>query len=138
MIRTLVLSEASRKTIEKQARAAFPRECCGLLEGTWRDHTAAVTAVHATRNLAEDADRFEIDPAEHIRLLRAARDSGRAVVGCYHSHPNGAPEPSEHDRENGSDEDFVWLVAAIKDNHCELAAFVFAGGVFEPVTLAQS
>ena len=138
MIHTLVLSKASRKEIEKQARAAFPRECCGLLEGTLQDNSAVTTAVHPTRNLAAEADRFEIDPAEHIRLLRAARDNGRTIVGCYHSHPNGRPEPSARDRENGSDEEFVWLVAAVTVERVELRGFVFAEDAFQPVTLAQA
>jgi proteasome lid subunit RPN8/RPN11 len=137
MIHTLVLGAALRKAIEKAARAAHPRECCGLLEGTLLDHTARVSAVHAVRNLADAEDRFEIDPAEHIRLLRDARDAGLAIVGCYHSHPNGKPEPSEYDRENGSDEEFVWLIAAVKDNHIELAAFVFTGDAFAPVKLTE-
>ncbi|HEY1707005.1 MAG TPA: M67 family metallopeptidase [Rhizomicrobium sp.] len=137
MIHTLVLSRALRKTIEKAARAAHPRECCGLLEGTLLDHSARVSAVHAARNLAQAADRFEIDPAEHIRLLRSARENGRAIVGCYHSHPDGKAQPSDCDRENGSDEEFVWLIAAAKDNHVELAAFAFAGDAFTPVTIAQ-
>jgi proteasome lid subunit RPN8/RPN11 len=137
MIHTLVLSAELRKTIEKAARGARPRECCGLLEGTLLDHTARVSAVHVTRNLAEAEDRFEIDPAEHLRLLRKAREGGSAIVGCYHSHPNGAPQPSDCDRENGSDEEFVWLIAALKDNRCEIAAFVFTGEAFQPVKLTE-
>ena len=46
------------------------------------------------RNLADTPDRFEIDPAEQIKLMRALRGAGREIIGCYHSHPNGSAEPS--------------------------------------------
>ncbi|HEY5049022.1 MAG TPA: M67 family metallopeptidase [Rhizomicrobium sp.] len=96
-----------------EARAAFPRECCGLIEGI-RDKTAAhAVAIHATRNAALEADRFEIDPAEHIRLLGQLRGTAKEIIGCYHSHPNGLAEPSKHDLAGASREDFLWLIVAL-------------------------
>ena len=70
-------------------------------------------AFHPTRNLATRPDRFEIDPAAQFALLRRLRGSGREIVGCYHSHPNGAAEFSACDREGAFESDFLWLVAAI-------------------------
>ena len=67
----------------------FPRECCGLIEGERHGDTAVAVALHATRNLAEASDRFAIDPAAQFALLRALRGTGRDIIGCYHSHPNG-------------------------------------------------
>lgn len=111
MSAALVLPGALRARIEQEARAAFPRECCGLIEGLRAERR--VVALHPTRNLAQDGDRFEIDPAEHIRLLRALRGTGRDIIGCYHSHPNGRADLSPRDRESMTDGDFIWLVAAI-------------------------
>lgn len=136
MIAKLVLSKALRKIIEREARAALPRECCGLIEGRREFDAVLASAVHATRNLAEEADRFAIDPAEHIRLLRRAREAGNEIWGCYHSHPNGKAEPSAHDAEQAADE-FVWLIASVVGKAVELRAFVFADGAFHKVALAE-
>lgn len=137
MIAAIVLPHDLRARIEREARTTFPKECCGLIEGIRENNTVRVTAVHPTRNLAAAPDRFEIDPAEHIRLLRALRGTGREIVGCYHSHPNGLAEPSPHDREAAAEENFIWLIVAVsRDGAVPLAAFVFRDDDFIPVPLA--
>ena len=113
MIETLVLPGGFRAEIEDAARRAFPRECCGLIEGIVEQHIARVTAIHPARNLAAESDRFEIDPAQQIRLLRQLRGTGRDVIGCYHSHPNGRPEPSARDLAGAFGADFLWLIVAL-------------------------
>jgi len=139
MIAALAIPAALKKRIEDEARKAFPAECCGLIEGTRDFDTLHALAVHPTRNLATTPDRFEIDPAEHIRLLRAAREKDRAIIGCYHSHPNGKAEPSAADRASASDEDFLWLIAAVNaEGKPGLSAFVYAGGAFAAVRLARA
>lgn len=134
MIRILHLSPADRARIEAEARAAFPKECCGLLEGVRDGHQARIVAVHPARNLSPDADRFEIDPAQQFALMRALRDTEREIIGCYHSHPNGKAEPSPRDLEGAGEDGFVWLIAGVA-GEVNLAAFVFRGGAFAPLLL---
>jgi proteasome lid subunit RPN8/RPN11 len=98
MIAALHLPPSLRAQIEREARATLPNECCGLIEGNIVGDVAHVVALHCMSNLSTDKDRFEIDPAEHIRLMRDLRGSARAIIGCYHSHPNGKAEPSAQDR----------------------------------------
>jgi proteasome lid subunit RPN8/RPN11 len=92
--------------IDVHARREAPRECCGLLVGA-PDHV-----IHAepTRNLAIKATRYEIDPADHFRILRAARAGGLAVIGAYHSHPFSEPAPSASDLEDGLTH-FLYIIA---------------------------
>lgn len=133
------LPEKLREQIAAEARGAFPKECCGLIEGTRDGDSARIFALHPMRNLAAVPDRFEIDPAEQIRLMRELRDTGREIIGCYHSHPNGRAEPSQRDLQNAADENFLWLIAAIgPDKNVELGAFVYAGKAFAPVHLARA
>jgi desampylase len=139
MIATLHLAKEFRDRIAAEARAAFPKECCGLIEGTRNGHTARATAIHPTRNMTDEPGRFAIDPAEQIRLMRAARQAGRAIIGCYHSHPNGRAEPSALDRENAFDEDFLWVIAALEPGaEARLSAHIFSSGAFAPVRLARA
>lgn len=121
MTKTLVLPQVLQRRIMDEARAAFPRECCGLLEGVRDGDAVQVHALHAARNLSCDDDHFEIDPADHFAALRSARAAARQIVGCYHSHPNGRAEPSAHD--GGSEDGFVWLIAATTVEAATLAAF---------------
>ena len=130
MIRLLLGSE-QRAQIEREARAAFPRECCGLIEGVRDRDLFRTSALHATRNIASEAGRFEIDPSEHIRILRVLRGTGREIAGCYHSHPNGEPQLSAYDREGSGENGFVWLIIALTDQTTsKLVAFVDEGQSF--------
>ena len=135
----LILPRDARARIEEAARVAWPQECCGLVEGMRIGSTVVVAAVHPARNVAGASDAFEIDPAEHIRLLRALRGTGRAIVGCYHSHPNGDPEPSERDRQGAAESGFVWLIVALNSPDATvIGGFVFDGEGFLPVSIIQT
>ncbi len=108
------------------ARAAYPNECCGLLEGVHTGNVFHVQALHPARNLAARADRFEIDAADHIAAQKAARANRRAIIGCYHSHPDGAANPSQTDRAGAAQDDFLWLIVAGE----KLGCFVYRDGGF--------
>jgi len=120
------LPDELRARILHNARTAHPRECCGLLEGARNDGQFTVQALHPARNLSPEADRFEIDPHDHIAAVKKARASGAAIIGCYHSHPEGAPRPSARDLAGAQEEDFLWLIVAGE----ALEAFVYLEGGF--------
>lgn len=135
----LILPRDARARIEAAARVAWPRECCGLIEGMRVGGTIVVTAAQPVRNVAEGPDVFEIDPAEHIRLLRALRGTGRQIVGCFHSHPDGVAEPSVRDRQSAGEIGFVWLIAALTaPDTAAIKAFVFDGNAFLPVPITHT
>lgn len=137
MTSRLLLPENLRARIGKEAGAAFPNECCGLIEGVREGDTACILAIHPAHNIATHSDRFEIDPAVQFRLMHALHGTGRAIVGCYHSHPNGRAEPSVFDQECAGEEGFIWLIAAVKaaSNDPQIAAFVCKDRAFLPVVL---
>lgn len=120
------LPPALAAAIGEEARRAAPRECCGLLEGVREEQRFTVRALHPARNLAEGADRFEIDPRDHIAAVKKARANGAAIIGCYHSHPHGPAQPSASDRAGAAEDNFAWLIAAGE----RLAAFVYFDGEF--------
>ena len=128
----LILPSALCAQIEGEARAVFPRECCGLIEGVRNGQRIEALTLHPASNLAEGPDRFEIDPAAQFAALRAARANGREIVGCYHSHPNGAAEPSVRDLAGAGEEGFVWVIAGV-----DLRAFVYGDGGFSPVDIGS-
>jgi proteasome lid subunit RPN8/RPN11 len=127
----LFLQPVLRDWIVAQAVRALPCECCGLLEGRTSDAHIIVVAAHATRNLSERPERFEIDPADQFRILRAARERGNVIVGCFHSHPDGEAEPSPADRACAGEEGFVWVIAGVRPGTTAiLRAHLSTGGAF--------
>lgn len=138
----LRLSVQQQAKLAALAEAAFPREACALLVG---DHSLRVTEIVPAANVSTDPEReFELDPAVHIAVLRRLRDEGgtNAVIGHWHSHPNGRDEPSAKDAAMVSDPGLVWLITAVHDGRAlPLRAFqaVAAGNgfAFTPMMIEQ-
>ena len=128
------LPAALAEQIKRAAQIAAPRECCGLIEGLREAGRFRVTALHTARNLAPESDRFEVDPRDHLAAGKMARARGCQIIGCYHSHPEGAALPSPRDAEGAAEENFLWLIAA----GGELAAFVYVRGGFVGADWARS
>ncbi len=128
---TIWMARQTAEEILSEAAAATPAECCGLLLGEG-DH---VIAIRAAANVAADpVRRFEIDPAVLIAAERETRRGGQALVGYYHSHPEGSAEPSATDLVMAPPDGRVWIIAA----GGLLAAFRAPdrpGGTFRPIVL---
>lgn len=94
--------------IAAAANRAAPHEACGLLLGRgWRIDRADETA-----NVAPDPRRhFEIDPAVLIAAHKAERAGGARLIGYFHSHPSGLPEPSAIDKAQAARDGRVWAIA---------------------------
>ena len=139
MIAAVELPLPLQDQLRDEALRAYPRECCGLLEGNISGEVAQISALHPMPNIATESNRFEIDPSSHIPLLRDLRGSGRAVIGCYHSHPNGRGGPSERDRASADEEGFLWLITAVdaETRAANTAAFVCAAQGFSPVPIVH-
>ena len=137
MIEELVLPRAFRRQIAREAHAARPRECCGLIEGRIDGHHAEALAFHPARNVAAARDRFEIDPEAHFRLLRRLRGGKTALIGCYHSHPHGRAAPSKRDCAGAGESGFLWLIAGFADDQTTLGAFVWEGACFRAVPIVE-
>ncbi len=134
----LVLPARLQERIAREALAAYPRECCGLIEGINENGMLRAAALHPGRNLAAAADRFELDPADHIAALKASRANGHVLIGCYHSHPDGKAEPSPRDLGGAAEADFLWLIAATDGVQCRLAGFVYRRTGFESIGLVPA
>lgn len=137
MTARLVLPTRLRAQLEAEARLTFPRECCGLIEGLREGDGVRALMLHAARNLSHEPDRFELDPEAQFALLRALRGTTRAVVGCYHSHPNGVVEPSPRDRDGAGEDGFIWLIAALAAADGEVAFAAFAAPGFRALALGE-
>ena len=95
----LHLSRSNEQQIERESRAGYPNEVCGLLIGRMTPDGADVLQCASASNVT-DGDpkrRFSIAPEFLIDTQRGLRKEGLAVIGVYHSHPNQPPRPSRTD-----------------------------------------
>ncbi len=126
MIDAVRLTADVARRLIADARAAAPRECCGLLVGTGD----LIDECVATANLDPDPSRFLVDPAAHINLNRQLRGSSRAVVGVYHSHPRGPARPSPSDVAEAHYPEFVHVIVSALDRPApELAGYRIIRGI---------
>jgi len=113
------LREGVRGEILAHARAEAPRECCGLLLG----QGSLVDECVRSANLDPNPNRYEIDARLHVSTNRRLRDSGRGVIGAYHSHPHSPAWPSPSDVAEAYYSEFIWMIASLAGSDPELRAF---------------
>lgn len=119
--------------IVDHARRETPRECCGLLIGA--DDT--ILESRAARNLRHSEVAYLVAPDDHFAAIRAARASGLAVVGAYHSHPNSAAVPSPTDIREATDPEFLYLIVSLRAVEPEIAAYRISNGAFAEVAFVE-
>ena len=90
----LQLAERHHELLVAYARAAAPRECCGLLLG----RGLTVTGLWPCRNVATGEHGFMVHPDDQLLGLQVAYETDEFdVIGMYHSHPRGPGWPSPAD-----------------------------------------
>jgi proteasome lid subunit RPN8/RPN11 len=103
-------AQLRRALLDHAARAA-PAECCGFIVGTPRRTVAAVPM----DNIAQSRTRFRIADEAHIALRRTLRH-GRpplAILGVYHSHPDGAAWPSPSDVREANYPEWLYIIVGL-------------------------
>ena len=91
--RSLRISRALFDEMVAHARADAPNECCGMIAS----QDGVAMTVHRTRNIHSSPLRFEMDPAEQLKVFQAIEDAGFELGAIYHSHTRSAPIPSQTD-----------------------------------------
>lgn len=108
----LVIQKPQFNSLISAAQDAAPDECCGLLLGKG----ATIKAIQPARNIhPTPRTHFEIDPVSLIEAHKAERGGGPAIIGYYHSHPNGLAAPSKTDAAMAAGDGKVWAIIAGED-----------------------
>lgn len=138
----IVLLAREREALVADCVARYPEEACGLLIGRRDNDTVVVTRVAPSPNLSRaPRTSFEIDTKLRLDLARELRGGPTAVVGLYHSHPEGDAAPSATDRARAWEPDLVWVIVALERGRvAALAAHAItpAGATFafHPIAIA--
>ncbi len=102
----------------KEAKTAYPHECCGLIVGNISDTGKVVHEVYPVenKNKVRAADRYEIDSKEFDRIDREATGKGWSIIGIYHSHPDHPAAPSAFDKECACVwTEYSYIIISVKD-----------------------
>ena len=102
-------------TIVADALEGAPEEVCGVFGGTFDDERSRVRSQYPTRNAAEaPLNRYRIDPEEQLEVFERLEGRGEEIVGFYHSHPRGPPEPSATDVEAAAWPDRSYVIVSLE------------------------
>lgn len=93
---TVIFEVDAGDAIRRHAVSAYPQECCGALLGAAGG--AIEEAVPFENASPSDPERrFLVSADDYRQAERRADDTGRALLGFYHSHPDHSAEPSSFD-----------------------------------------
>jgi proteasome lid subunit RPN8/RPN11 len=128
------LEPDAASAIARAAEAAYPNEACGILIGCiGEDGWLVIQAVAGANVHPEPRHRFEVDPRLVFDWMRRLRGGPHALIGHFHSHPDGPAEPSATDRESAYDRSAIWLIAAVPGGRLgALRAFRLGKGADPP------
>jgi proteasome lid subunit RPN8/RPN11 len=138
-LRDVRIDREALTAIVAHARRDAPNECCGLLVGRPGE---ILEAVPASNGASAPLRRYEIAPVDYFaqikrcRRISAAQSESFAVLGAYHSHPRGGPEPSDTDAAEAF-RDFVFVIVGLAGaaGGMEIGAYTLEGEKLNPVEL---
>ena len=105
----LVLAPWQAAQIVDHARAARPREACGLLAG--RD--GRVERIYPLPNTEKSPVRYLADPQAQVDAMLEIEERGDEIVGIYHSHLDAPAYPSPTDVAMAAYPDAVHLIVSL-------------------------
>jgi proteasome lid subunit RPN8/RPN11 len=89
-VSVLQMSRAVYESIRAHGEETYPHECCGALLGRLTDGRWTIEESVRAGNVRTDSahNRYQIAPAELVKIEREARGRGLSIGGFYHSHPD--------------------------------------------------
>lgn len=132
----IYLTRPQLAEIVRHLAGAYPAEGCGLLLGRREAGEDRVEEVRPLANASGEGRSgfYEMDAADLLAAEKAAGTRGLAVLGAFHSHPDGTGRPSAVDLERAWD-GYSYLIAAIRGGEAaEWNCWIFRekGKTFEP------
>ena len=96
------LQSADIEDIKDIAQKTYPHECCGIMVGSVKNGVKTVTELVPAENQRTDspANRYLITPDLLNELEKKLKDTDRAIVGFFHSHPDVPARPSTYDQDH--------------------------------------
>jgi proteasome lid subunit RPN8/RPN11 len=127
----LKITPTDYAALRAHGEETYPHECCGVLLGTVADDgSRIVTSTARAGNTRTDSahNRYNIDPADLVRIQREGRRRGEDIVGFYHSHPDHPAQWSKTDHEEAHWLGCSYVITAVAKGKAEITnAFELQG-----------
>jgi proteasome lid subunit RPN8/RPN11 len=132
-VSVLQLTRAVYEAIRAHGEETYPHECCGALlgkpaAGGWRID-AAVKAGNTRTDSAHN--RYNIAPAELVKIEREARSLGLSIGGFYHSHPDHPAQWSPTDFAEAHWLGCSYVITAVAQGRATVTNSFFLAGTTE-------
>lgn len=92
MTESLKLRLADWEAMRAHVESCLPMEACGLLAGNGH----SVDEVVPITNSAQSPSRFCMDPKQQLTAFRHLDETGRELLGIFHSHPAETGTDANH------------------------------------------
>jgi [CysO sulfur-carrier protein]-S-L-cysteine hydrolase len=125
----LRLTADVRRQMVEHCLAGLPEEACGLLGGT--PDPASATVLYPTRNVAESARLYTVDPLEHLKADRDAEARGLELIGVFHSHTHTEAYPSPTDVAQAPDPGWHYVLVSLRYADPVVRSFRIVDGAIE-------
>lgn len=137
---TLRMTRAVNDAIRAHGEETYPHECCGALLGQFASGTWMVEdAVKAGNTRIDSAhNRYNIAPAELVKIEREARKRELDIAGFYHSHPDHPAQWSPTDFAEAHWIGCAYVITAISQGKASVTnSFLLAGTTEEDKRFEQ-
>jgi proteasome lid subunit RPN8/RPN11 len=129
-VSVIKMTRAVYESIRAHGEETYPNECCGALLGRFADGAwAAEDAVTAGNTRTDSAhNRYNIAPAELVKIEREARGRGLDIAGFYHSHPDHPAQWSQTDFAEAHWIGCAYVITAVSQGKADVTnSFLLAG-----------
>ena len=109
----LRLTEVVHRQMVGHCLDALPLEGCGLLAGD--PATGKASLCYPTRNVADSARVYTVDPLQHLKADRDAESRGLEIIGVFHSHTHTEAYPSPTDVDQAPDPGWHYVLVSLRD-----------------------
>jgi proteasome lid subunit RPN8/RPN11 len=126
----IVLSEQHQRQIFDHCLAERPNEACGLVAGRGE----RVQQVYPARNREQSPVRYEVEPADLLRIFKAIDEADQDLLGIFHSHVYTQAYPSQTDVRLAYYPDAIYfLVSLANERQPVLKGYTIVNGKIDEI-----
>jgi len=107
----LTITRDDYEHMVEHCRREHPNEACGILAGS----DGRIDKVYSLVNENPSPAFYRIDSKEQFRVFREMRETGRELIGIYHSHTGSPAFPSGTDVELAYYPEAVYVIVSLMD-----------------------
>lgn len=136
----LRLAKSVYGEIRAHGEETYPHECCGALLGISTPEGWLVRQSERAGNTRTDSahNRYNIAPAELVKIEREARRQGLDIAGFYHSHPDHPAQWSPTDFAEAHWIGCSYVITAVAQGKATVTnSFLLAGATEEDKRFEQ-